>query len=130
MPCFRCAKKLYTIISTHDYIGSKPGPKKWGVTYGEHILRSNLGNELVRDFTVYRRDRKSGGPGWNISPSRNCFIHNQMYFENSIERFPQIRGLLSIDINQKNLNPESTAIIQDFTLYQNILSNLQKLEKV
>ena len=43
---------------------------------------------------------------------------------------PRISELISISGNYDNLNPETKTIIQDFTLYQNICSNLEKLEKV
>ncbi len=125
---FSLCRILYTIILEQDFTASNLGLRS-GVTYGKHILRSNLGNELVRDFTVTGETVNLAARLEHIS-IQELIIHNQNYFENSIERFPQIRELLSIDANQKNLNPESTIIVQDFTLYQNILSNLQRLEKV
>ncbi len=57
-------------------------------------------------------------------------MHNKIYFEKAIERFPQISELIAIDGNDSRLNPKAKAIIHDFALYQNILSNMQKLDKI
>ena len=100
---FSLCKILYTMISEQGFIASNLGLRS-GVTYGKHILRSNLGNELVRDFTVTGETVNLAARLEHIS-IQELVIHNQMYFENSIERFPQIRELLSIDINQKKPKP-------------------------
>jgi hypothetical protein len=126
---FTLCKVLYEIIlEEEDFANSKLGLRS-GVTYGKQILRSNLGNELVRDFTVTGETVNLAARLEHISIGE-LLIHNRMYFEKAIERFPQISELLAIGENYQNLNPETHAIIQDFTLYQNILSNLEKLQDV
>ncbi len=100
-----------------------------GVCFGTQILRSNLGNEIVRDFTV------TGGTV-NLAARLEHFgiqeliIHNTNYFKDAIERFPQISQLVSVVKSLKNFNPATMAIIQKYTLYQNIISNLARLEKI
>ena len=126
---FTLCKVLYEIVSIDErFQGSKLGLRS-GVTYGTEILRSNLGNEIVRDFTVTGSTVNLAARLEHISMPE-LIIHNQAYFEKPIERFPQISELISIGENFQNLNDETMAIIHDFTLYQNILSNLEKLAKV
>ena len=99
-----------------------------GITYGTELLRSNLGNEILRDFTVTGETVNLAARLEHIS-IQELIIHNKMYFGKAIERFPHISKLISIDGCYKNLSPETRAVIRDFTLYQNIVSNLEKLEK-
>jgi len=100
-----------------------------GITYGDQLLRSNLGNEILRDFTVTGETVNLAARLEHIS-IQELIIHNKMYFQKAIERFPQISEITSIEGCYKNLSPETETVIRDFTLYQNILSNLEGLEKV
>ncbi len=125
---FDLCKMLYEIVVKNGFTKSKLGLRS-GVTYGSQLLRSNLGNELLRDFTVTGETVNLAARLEHIS-IRELIIHNKMYFEKTTERFPQISNLISIHKNFENLNPETEAIVRDFTLYQNILSNLENLEKV
>jgi class 3 adenylate cyclase len=132
---FALCKILSKLISEEDvteserkgFAKSKLGLRS-GVTYGEQISRVNLGNDVLRDFTV------TGGTV-NLAARLEHFsiqeliIHNDAYFERVRERFPQISSLISIGENSQDLNPETDTIIKSFTLYQNILSNLDRLEK-
>ncbi len=61
---------------------------------------------------------------------QELIIHNQLYFKKSVGRFSEISKLITISECCTNLNPETRNIIKEFTLYQNILSNLEKLERV
>jgi len=100
-----------------------------GVSYGKEILRSNLGNEIVRDFTVT-------GETVNFAARLERFswheleLHNKQYFANAIERFPEISDLSSVLKTMKNFNPDTKKIIQNYALYQNMMSNLKKLSQV
>jgi class 3 adenylate cyclase len=123
-----CKVLLELVIQDEHFESSKLGLRS-GVTYGDQILRSNLGNEIVRDFTVTGETVNLAARLEHISMPE-LIVHNQLYFEKAINRFPQIRELISIGQNYQNLNHETEIIIQDFTLYQNILSNLEKLDKV
>jgi len=125
---FNLCKVLLEILIKEGYIGSKLGLRS-GVTFGNEILRSNLGNEIVRDFTVTGETVNLAARLEHISATE-LIMHNREYFNIAIERFPQISELLSISGNFKNLNPETKTIIKDFTLYQNIISNLEKLENI
>jgi len=140
-----------------------------GVTYGEQILRSNLGNEILRDFTVTGETVNLAARLEHISIPE-LIIHNQAYFEKAIARYPKIREILEIggidqilnseaesdqilspeaesdqilspeagnnqilnadEKNNRILNSASLDIIRKYTLYHNIISNLQELEKV
>jgi len=125
---FDLTKVLYELTVEQGFETSSLGLRS-GVTYGDQVLRSNLGNEIVRDFTV------TGGTV-NLAARlehtsiRELAHHNRTYFERARERFPKISEIISISGNYENLNPETKTIIRDFTLYQNICSNLEKLEKV
>jgi class 3 adenylate cyclase len=123
---FALCKVMSEIIEEHGYEESKLGLRS-GVTYGT-LLRSNLGNEILRDFTVTGETVNLAARLEHISISE-LVANNQAYFGKAIERYPQISELMSISENYKNLNPETKTIIENFTLYQNILSNLEKLEK-
>lgn len=126
---FTLCKVLQDIIATEDeFTRSKLGLRS-GLTYGNQILRSNLGNEIVRDFTVTGDTVNLAARLEHISISE-LIIHNQMYFEKAIERFPQISELIAIGENFQNLNRETQAIMRQYTLYQNIISNLEKLQHV
>lgn len=126
---FTLCRVLYKIVSADKrFHGSKLGLRS-GVTYGSEILRSNLGNEIVRDFTVTGATVNLAARLEHISIPE-LVIHNRSYFEKTIERFPQISELIAIGENFQNLNQETQAVVRKFTLYQNILSNLEKLAKV
>ncbi len=125
---FALCKTLFRIISDAGVTDSKLGLRS-GITYGSQLLRSNLGNEILRDFTVTGGTVNLAARLEHIS-IQELVIHNKMYFQKAIERFPQIRDLIVIEGCYKHLSPETRVIIQDFTLYQNILSNLERLEKV
>lgn len=98
-----------------------------GVTYGDQILRSNLGNEFVRDFTVTGETVNLAARLEHIS-IHELKLHNQMYFRRTLDRFPEIRQLLSVTPDRESLNDETRRVIRDFTLFQNIASNLELLE--
>jgi len=122
---FALCKVLYEILLQYGFETSKLGLRS-GVAYGNQILRSNLGNEFVRDFTVTGEKVNLAARLEHISISE-LIIHNQTYFAKAIERFPQINDLISIGKNYPNLNPETKAVVREYTLYQNIISNLEKL---
>ncbi len=109
---------------THTNLGLRSG-----LTYGDQILRSNLGNEIVRDFTVTGQTVNLAARLEHIS-AQELHLHNEQYFQNAIERFPEISKLIMLDGTFSNLNPETKGVIQQFTLYQNITSNLRTLSDV
>lgn len=125
---FDLARVLLEVCVESNLVDSKLGLRS-GVTYGNKILRSNLGNEIVRDFTVTGQTVNLAARLEHIS-IRELIAHNSIYFEKCIQRFPQVSELITIEGNYDNLNPETRTIIKDFTIYQNICSNLEKLEKV
>jgi len=125
---FTLCKVLFEIIQEHGYLNSKLGLRS-GLTYGSHILRSNLGNEIVRDFTVTGETVNLAARLEHIS-IQELIINNQMYFKDCIDRFPHIRQLVSIEENYPNLNTETRNVVQQFSLYQNLISNLEKLKEV
>jgi len=125
---FDLCKILFELVSEEGLVHSRLGLRS-GVTYGDQILRSNLGNEILRDFTVTGKTVNLAARLEHIS-IQELIIHNKNYFEKAIERFPQISELVDIGGNYENLNPETKTIMRDFTLYQNILSNLEKLKNV
>ena len=100
-----------------------------GVTFGDQILRSNLGNEIVRDFTVTGETVNLAARLEHISVPE-LLEHNRRYFQKAIDRFPHIRDLIAIKGNYENLNPETQSVIHEFTLFQNIVSNLDRLSAV
>lgn len=57
-------------------------------------------------------------------------MHNKMYFERAVDKYPQIKELVYTYGGYENLNEENKAIIREFTIYQNMVSNLDKLEKI
>jgi class 3 adenylate cyclase len=99
-----------------------------GVTYGGQVLRSNLGNDFVRDFTVTGETVNLAARLEHIS-IHELKLHNQMYFRRTLDRFPEIRQLLSVTPDREGLNAETRRVIRDFTLFQNITSNLDLLER-
>ncbi len=109
---------------THSRLGLRSG-----VTYGDQILRSNLGNEIVRDFTVTGETVNLAARLEHIS-IRELVHHNEAYFKRCAARFPQISELIAIGEANDNLNPETRRVVNDFALYQNITSNLERLESV
>lgn len=125
---FKLCKVLLDILSEQGLTETKLGLRS-GVSYGENILRSNLGNEIVRDFTVT-------GEAVNLAARLEHFsiqeliLHNRNYFEKAIERFPQISEILSLQKNENNINPETRSIIKNYTLYQNLISNLETLANI
>ena len=126
---FMLCKVLFQIVSLKKNFADSNLGLRSGVTYGSQILRSNLGNELVRDFTVTGETVNLAARLEHISV-QELIIHNEIYFAKAIERFPQIHELITVNQNFQNLNPETGKIIDQFTLFQNILSNLEKLGKV
>ena len=125
---FDLNKVLFELMTEKGFEGSRLGLRS-GVTYGDQILRSNLGNEIVRDFTVTGDTVNLASRLEHISISE-LIIQNDHYFEKVRQRFPQIVEILSCKGSVENLNPETKVIIRQYTLYQNIFSNLEKLEKV
>lgn len=125
---FRLCQVLHQLIVEQGFTSSNLGLRS-GVTYGSHILRSNLGNEIVRDFTVTGRSVNLAARLEHIS-TQELILHNQDYFRVAVDRFPQVSQLMSLKQNYKKLNPETKRIVEKFTLYQNILSNLEKLSSV
>lgn len=124
---FGLCKVLSEIIES-GYQQSKLGLRS-GVTYGNQILRSNLGNEIVRDFTVTGKVVNLAARLEHIS-IQELKLHNDSYFEKVIHRFPEVNRLLTIHEDYTALNPETKKVIEDFTVYQNITSNLEKLDGV
>ena len=129
---------LSNIISQEkDFENSNLGLRS-GVTYGEQILRSNLGNEILRDFTVTGETVNLAARLEHISIPE-LIIHNRSYFEKTRERYPQIREIIEIEgieqiLNSTGehnqiLNAASIDVIRKYTLYHNIISNLEELEK-
>lgn len=125
---FDLNKVLFELMAEKGLEGSRLGLRS-GVTYGNQILRSNLGNEIVRDFTVTGDTVNLASRLEHISINE-LIIQNDQYFEKARARFPHIVELLSCGGNAENLNPETKVLIRQYTLYQNIFSNLEKLENV
>lgn len=123
---FELCKTLSELIAIGGWTDAKLGLRS-GVAYGSRLLRSNLGNEILRDFTVTGETVNLAARLEHIS-IRELFAHNRAYFKKSVERFPQISQIIQIKECCENLSPETEAIAREFTLYQNILSNLEKLE--
>jgi class 3 adenylate cyclase len=123
---FELNKVLLDLLKESDLLNSELGLRS-GVSYGREILRSNLGNEIVRDFTVT-------GETVNFAARLEHFsindlkLNNMEFFKTAINRYPQISEVSSVLKSLKNFNPETRKIIQDYVLYQNITSNLEKLE--
>lgn len=123
---FDLCRILFELIDKLGLKESKLGLRS-GVTYGDQILRSNLGNDFVRDFTVTGETVNLAARLEHIS-IHELKLHNKMYFQNTIERFSEISRLVSVCKDEGRLNPETLEVIQKFILYQNIYSNLEKLE--
>jgi class 3 adenylate cyclase len=119
---------LNALIAQGDITGTRLGLRS-GVTYGDQVLRSNLGNDFVRDFTVTGETVNLAARLEHIS-IHELKLHNQMYFRRTLDRFPEIRQLLSVTPDREGLNAETRRVIRDFTLFQNITSNLDLLERV
>lgn len=109
-------------------VGDTPLGLRSGVTYGDQILRSNLGNEFVRDFTVTGETVNLAARLEHIS-IHELKLHNQMYFRRTLDRFPEIQQLLSVTPDREGLNAETRRVLRDFTRFQNIASNLDRLER-
>ncbi len=124
---FSLCKVLYTLLQNNKMENTKLGLRS-GVAHGRQILRSNLGNEIVRDFTVTGETVNLAARLEHIS-IQELILNNERYFENTINRFPQISELLNVMKDFENLNPETEFILDNYTLYQNIMSNLQLLAK-
>lgn len=124
---FDLCRILYKLIIDNSLKDSNLGLRS-GVTYGSQILRSNLGNDFVRDFTVTGETVNLAARLEHIS-IHELKLHNKMYFQNTIDRFSEISRLVSVCKDEHKLNPETFEVIQQFTLYQNIRSNLEKLDK-
>ncbi len=155
---FALCKMFYAILVKHGFDNTKLG-LRCGTAYGDQILRSNLGNEFVRDFTVTGEKVNLASRLESISISE-LIVHNQVYFAEAIERFPQINRIIEVNqaainlglleegsraavqndkatpkigaVTQANIdiNPETMALVRDYTYYQNILTNLESLNKV
>lgn len=125
---FELCKILYDLIVTGDFERSGLGLRS-GVTYGHCILRSNLGNEILRDFTVTGETVNLAARLEHLT-IRELIVHNRMYFERAVEKYPQIKELVYSYGGYENLNEENKNIIREFTIYQNMVSNLEKLEKI
>jgi len=125
---FDLCKVLLQLLENENLEDSHLGLRS-GVSYGTQILRSNLGNELVRDFTVT-------GETVNLAARLEHFsfnelkIHNAEYFHECIERIPDIERMVMMVGDQNKFNPETRRIIHEYTQYQNIITNLEKLSKV
>jgi class 3 adenylate cyclase len=117
---------LYGLIREAGLEHSRLGLRS-GVTYGPQILRSNLGNEIVRDFTVTGETVNLAARLEHIS-IHELILHNRNYFKNAIQRFGEICDLIAIRGDSRVLNPETRAVVDAYTLYQNIHSNLETLE--
>ena len=124
---FDLCKILHNLIIQEGLEDTRLGLRS-GVTFGSQILRSNLGNEFVRDFTVTGETVNLAARLEHIS-IHELKLHNKIYFKNAIDRFPKISRLISVSGNSRNLNPETINLIKNFTLSQNIYSNLEKLDK-
>lgn len=117
---------LHNLIQESGLENSRLGLRS-GVTYGPQILRSNLGNEIVRDFTVTGETVNLAARLEHIS-IHELMMHNRNYFKSAIQRFGEISELIAISGSGNNLNPETKAVVDAYTLYQNIHSNLEILE--
>lgn len=124
---FDLCRILFQLIAKEGIEDTRLGLRS-GVSYGDQILRSNLGNEFVRDFTVTGESVNLAARLEHIS-IHELKLHNDLYFQNAVERFPKISRLISVSEDYQNLNPETRSIIKDYTLHQNIYSNLEKLER-
>ncbi|MFW6373095.1 MAG: adenylate/guanylate cyclase domain-containing protein [Thermodesulfobacteriota bacterium] len=124
---FELCRILFDLIHREGIQDTRLGLRS-GVSFGDQILRSNLGNEFVRDFTVTGESVNLAARLEHIS-IHELKLHNEMYFQNAVDRFPKISRLISVSEDYGKLNPETRSIIDDFTLYQNIYSNLEKLER-
>ncbi len=124
---FELCRVLNGLIEASGLTGADLGLRS-GATYGDQILRSNLGNEIVRDFTVTGETVNLAARLEHIT-IHELILHNSSYFEKAIERFPKICDLLSIGQCSNNLNPETQAVVDNFTLYQNVHSNLEHLSR-
>lgn len=125
---FSLCRVLLNLLKKGNLMESRLGLRS-GATYGSQILRSNLGNEILRDFTVTGESVNLASRLEHISVDE-MMLNNKSYFEATIHRFPQIQALLSLAGNCDSLSPETRQIVNDFTLYQNISSNLEKLKKI
>lgn len=124
---YELCRILYDLIRREGFEQSRLGLRS-GVTLGEQILRSNLGNEFVRDFTVTGETVNLAARLEHIS-IHELRLHNEMYFGDAIERFPKISRLIAVSGDNQALNAETRSVVEKYTLYQNIDSNLQKLDK-
>jgi class 3 adenylate cyclase len=124
---FDLCKVLLELLKDEKLEDSHLGLRS-GVSYGKEILRSNLGNELVRDFTVT-------GETVNLAARLEHFsfnelsIHNAEYFEECIDRIPDIERMVLMVDDKNQFNPETRRIIREYTKYQNIVTNLETLSK-
>lgn len=125
---FNLCKVLYNLLVKEKLINTNLGLRS-GVSYGTQILRSNLGNEIVRDFTVTGETVNLAARLEHIS-MHELILHNKSYFESTIEKFPEISKIVSVSNTTNNLNPYTNKVIEDYTLYQNILANIEELQKV
>ncbi len=125
---FELCKILLDILLKNGILDSKLGLRS-GATYGNEILRSNLGNELVRDFTVTGETVNLAARLEHISITE-LMIHNKTFFSKVIKRYEQIQSLMTLEGCSKNINPETKSILKKYTLYQNIYTNLEFLSTI
>lgn len=125
---FELCKILLDILSKNKMFDTNLGLRS-GATFGNEILRSNLGNELVRDFTVTGETVNLAARLEHISITE-LVMHNKTYFSRVIKRYEQIQSLMSLNGCSDNMNPETRSIVKDYTLFQNIYTNLEHLSTV
>ncbi|NJL58762.1 MAG: hypothetical protein HC887_03030 [Desulfobacteraceae bacterium] len=125
---FELLRILYDLIVVGGFERSGLGLRS-GITYGHCILRSNLGNEILRDFTVTGETVNLAARLEHLT-IRELIVHNRMYFERAVDKYPQIKELVYAYGGYENLNEENKTVIHEFTIFQNMVSNLEKLEKI
>jgi len=75
---FALCRTLYELIRDGEFADSNLGLRS-GITYGTELLRSDLGNEILRDFTVTGETVNLAARLEHIS-IQELIIHNRMYF--------------------------------------------------
>ncbi|PID73747.1 MAG: hypothetical protein CSB33_02260 [Desulfobacterales bacterium] len=119
---------LCDLIETGGFLESRLGLRN-SITWGEQILRSNLGNDFMRDFTVTGETVNLAARLEHIT-IHELQLHNQVYFKDAIDRFQEVSQLVSVLGGQEGLNPQTQDVIRRFNLFQNLCSNLEELETV
>lgn len=124
MAIISLCRNLYTLLENENMQQSSLGLRS-GIAFGDQILRSNLGNDIVRDFTVTGETVNLAARLEHIS-IEELIIQNSTYFENTIKRFNELSKILEIS-NENNLNEEGNNAILRYTKYQNIITNLHNI---